>query len=458
MNKILCPIQKTVQKYPYAIALVSGDKFFSYSSLDLWITKICIKLTAMGIKKNTRLAIVSRNCPEYIALLFALWRIGAVACPINPRFPRTTIHRLLKKIGVYRVWRESDFKKISHSQSGAVLSKTSFIALDQSATIIFTSGTTALPKAVLHSLGNHIYSALGTNKILPLIKGDRWLLSLPLYHVGGLGILFRVFLSGAAVIIPPQEEALDSAIKSCKPTHLSVVPTQLYRLLEKQSNKKNLKSFKCILLGGGPVPKSLLQTARHWDLPIHKTYGLTEMASQMVTDGKVLSCQRLKISNEGEILVRGKSLFQGYLEGKKIKRPLTKDGWFKTGDLGTMDKHGRLKVLGRRDNMFISGGENIYPEEIESILNRLSMITQSIVVPVPNKEFGFRPVAFIKVKSSNFRLSKNLEAHLKRYLPKFKIPDRFYRWPEEISPASLKIDRKKFINLIQCQGKMRVPL
>jgi len=337
-----------------------------------------------------------------------------------------------------------------------ILSRThTKINLNQDATILFTSGSSSQPKAALHSFGNHYYNALAANGWIPLKRGDRWLLSLPLVHVSGLGILFRVLLAGATIVLPEKKEPLAKSLQKYQISHVSLVPTQLYRLL--QNTKSRFPALKAILLGGAPIPENLLRQSIKQKLPVHVTYGLTEMASQVATSkeinktnnkmqARILKHARIKISSGKEIWVKGKTLFKGYVEGKKISSPLNKQGWFPTGDLGILEKNKILKILGRKDNMFISGGENIQPEEIEACLYQIRGIENALVVPRQNQEFGFRPVAFIQFKTKKKMTKEYLKNYLKKFLPRFKIPVEFYPWPwkDRTRRESLKINRREF--------------
>jgi O-succinylbenzoic acid--CoA ligase len=320
------------------------------------------------------------------------------------------------------------------------------IPLERPATIIFTSGSTGVPKAALHAFGNHYYNALGSNANIPLRSGDRWLHSLPLYHVGGLSILFRCLLAGATVALPRQGTPLGEAIDELGATHVSLVSTQLLRLLR---GKADLAGLEAVLMGGGPVPAPLVDEAVARGLPIHTSYGLTETASQVTTtppgaspgelgtSGRLLPYREIAISGGGEILVRGQTLFAGYVEGGKTERALDADGWFHTGDLGELNENGYLRVLGRQDNLFVSGGENIQPEEIEEALYGLPGVDEAVVVPVPDEEFGARPVAFVRMEDERYG---ELAPELERVLPRFKIPIAFHPWPEE-TRRGMKPDR-----------------
>jgi O-succinylbenzoic acid--CoA ligase len=317
--------------------------------------------------------------------------------------------------------------------------------------VVFTSGSTGGPKAALHSLGNHYYSALGSNENIPLGPGDRWLAPLPFYHVGGLGVLFRCLLSGATIALPGAGEPIGEAVDRLGATHASLVATQLRRLLREDSVPGTLRA---VLLGGGAMPESLLDDAVEAGLPVHTSYGMTETSSQVTTtpsgasretlrtSGRALPHRELRISDSGEILVRGRTLFLGYLDGDGLRDPTDEAGWFHTGDLGHLDGAGYLTVRGRLDNMFVSGGENVQPEEIEAALKRLPGVEESVVVPVPDTEFGHRPVAFVRVGGETRveEISRRLEP-----LPRFMVPVAFHPWPE--ADSGMKPDRARLERL-----------
>ncbi|MDX1531445.1 MAG: o-succinylbenzoate--CoA ligase, partial [Rhodothermales bacterium] len=318
----------------------------------------------------------------------------------------------------------------------------------QPATLVFTSGSTSAPKAALHTAGNHVFSARGSNANLPLGPGDRWLLSLPLYHVGGLAIGFRCFEAGAAVVLPLPGRSVGETITAYAVTHGSLVPTQLRRLLDED---RALPSLRGLLLGGAAAPAGLVEAAHARGLPVHTTYGSTEMASQVTTtppgadlaalrtSGRLRPHRELRIAADGEILVRGATLFAGYVEGEGVRRPLDGAGWFHTGDLGRLDGEGFLHVLGRKDNLFVSGGENVQPEEVERALTGIDGVAQAVVVPVADAEWGARPVAFVRPAKGAALEPARLRAALAEHLPRFKIPDAFYPWPED--DGRMKPDR-----------------
>lgn len=384
---------------------------------------------------------------DYIITLFTLWSKGVITAPLNSRLPLSQLELLLQNIQCSTVICDQSLSFESpisvypfpenHTQDVHDIEKPN--RLTDPVTLIFTSGSSGTFKACLHSLANHLYSALGSNENITFQPGDRWLLSLPLYHIAGIAILFRALCSGAAIAVPTADISLGQSIRDLSPTHISLVPTQLQRLLNQAEKQTRLSMMKAILLGGAETPQKLIKESFELNLPIYISYGSTEMSSQitttqpheslmgLTTSGKCLKYRHINIDNEGEIRVRGKTLFLGYLEGGKLDPGTDDSGWFHSGDLGEV-KNGYLSIWGRKDNMFVSGGENIYPETIERHLMRLDGIEKALVVSVPHADYGARPVAFLEKR--DYVEKQTIDDHLKRRLPGYMVPDHYYDWPD----------------------------
>jgi len=499
MANISCPLKKNARLVPNSLAIIEGNSHITYAQLDGLVDNCVDYLKRKGVKPSNRIGIVSANNLQYIVLLLAAWRIKAMACLLNTRLPKGALQKQIRNLSCRVIASPKGeaifYQKIASSPfaclpAGRAPRNDTRVDLNQPATIMFTSGSTGEPKAALHSYGNHYYSALGSNEHIPLKSGDRWLLTLPLYHVGGLSIIFRTLLARATLVVANPKKTLQQNLTDYKITHCSCVTTQLYRLL--QSKYRPAKNLKAMLIGGSAINDTLIHDAIKRKFPLYVSYGMTEMSSQIATSQKltrvnpkpkvrVLRYRRLKISKESEILVKGKTLFQGYVDlvSTRIKRsnldaqrhpersegshtyvilrrfappwPATynftcqgrqddfsrfprndirhidKHGWFYTKDRGNYSKVSGLQVLGRQDRMFISGGENIQPEEIERCLCQIKGITQAIVIGKPHREFGFRPVAFIQTSTDRLLTSK-IRHYLAQRLPRFKIPDHFYKY------------------------------
>jgi O-succinylbenzoic acid--CoA ligase len=481
--------------------IVSGSgtvPFFtmSFRELNLITTAVAQGLRARDVLPGERVGLCLAPGPAYPVLLLALLRTGAVAVPISTRLPPAALPDLLRRISCRRLiggaanvtgneegiefvdapglistasvecFEKNPYFPLCQRRSEGVIRKAAVSGAPEhpagpplppfdptvDATIVFTSGSTGAPKAALHTFENHWSSAVGANRNIPLRPGDRWLLSLPPWHVGGLAVVFRCLLGGAAIAIAGRHEPLAEAISGLGATHVSLVATQLYRLLREKRGRAALRSLKAILLGGGPAPAALIEEAVHAGARLVTSYGSTEMASQATasrpgdpaealrTAGRPLAFRQLSVAADGEILVRGRTLFRGYVEETGISPARDISGWFHSGDLGHLDTDGRLTVTGRRDTMFISGGENIHPEEIEREILRFPGVLEAVVVPVPDPEFGERPAAFLRTVDVRLPDTADIDRFLRLTLPGFKMPQRYLGWPD--IEEGMKPDRR----------------
>lgn len=402
MGERLCPLAAQMDRQ--AIALETDERRWSYSEADFTVHHLTLHLKMLGIEKGSRVAFVARTEPSTVFLLFALWRLQAIACPLSFREPLERHPALLHRLGATHFLDRIPLT-CGRASTEALLSEEALC------TYLFTSGTSGTPKIACHTLGNHIYNALGAAPALQIHASARYLLSLPLFHVGGLAILFRTFLSGATVVLSqrPLQENLATL------THLSLVPTQLYRLLQ----DKTLKAGDArLLIGGAPLAPALEKEAAARGFHLIVSYGMTEMSSLIAIGNTVLPYRELCVKDQ-EIFVRGKTLFSGYLDSG------APEGWFATRDLGEWAPDGSLRLLGRKDRLFISGGENIQPEEIERALCTLPGILFARVEPIPDPEYGQRPIATIHDTTQKHTL-ETVRHHLKGSLPGFKLPVRLF--------------------------------
>ena len=410
------------------LALEEETRSFSFEELAQEVDRTSSLLEKQGIQRGDRVAFIPTISSSSIIYFLALLQIEATPCLLSSRTPKEMIPNLLCKA------------KASFFLDTNVFSieRLAYFPPSSSAILLFTSGSSGLPKLVHLTLSHFLHSALGSIPFLDL--PGKWLLSVPLFHVSGLSILFRCLVSSSTILLSPSSNA----------THISFVPTQLIRLLQQEEPK--FPFLRCLLLGGAPIAENLWLKAQKKNLPIYTTYGLTETASQVTLSsskdsmhlGKALPYRELIISSEGEILVRGKTLFCGYEKQDSLDLPLTQDGWFATGDLGSLTPEGNLVYKGRKDNMFISGGENIYPEEIERVLGSFPGLLSCTVVPTSDLEFGQRPIAFIQMENSAILPKKAFQEYLSSQLPKFCCPIEYIPYPPTVN-TSLKISRKELL-------------
>lgn len=448
-------------------------------------------LIMLGTKSGDRIGVLSQNSLDYAIGVYAISRIGASMVSLNLRLTEKDWKQQLALSRCRMILCDKNHYERAKSlelpvhilEDGPQTSVNSKaekverlisenIILDNEASVIFTSGSKGIPKGVILTSGNYYYNALASNLNLGLAAGDCWLLSLPLYHVGGLSILHRCALAGASVYVTHgfDCEETNSLIDASGITHLSLVPTMLQRLIESRGDEPMPDTVKVILLGGAPVPKKMVEKIRQFRLPVLTTYGMTESASQITsmspgdpaeklsTSGKPLKYVQLRIVNsegkgfpagvEGEIIVKGKTLFRGYLD-RNAEEKRADDKWFFTGDKGYLDSDGYLTVTGRMDDMFVSGGENIYPGEIEVEAASYPHIRACAVLAVDDTEWGKRPVLFVEpVETGEFN-EQDMAAYLKTRLPRIKIPERIISLNRLPRAAIGKIDYAALRELYQ---------
>ncbi len=442
-------------------AIIWNGRSFSWQLLESYVHSTSRRLKEVGVKPGDRVLIEAIPAAGTVIILFALWHIGAVACPFDPRLTESLMNDfqckckpLLALIGAVSGRRFIKLRSLTINDmiciepveqffAGALTIREHLIGIvEQDATILFTSGSTGGPKAVLHTLGAHFANAQGASSVIPFQADDRWLISLPLYRISGIAVLFRALIGYGTIIFSDTDIA--SAIIRHKPSHISLVPTQFLRLLDILL-PEDFTCFKAILIGGAPIPDILIKKAIELGLPVFLTYGMTETASQIATarlpeaagmGAKILPSFEVIIINN-EICVRGPVLLKGYVDGDKLITPFDNEGWFHTGDLGEAD--GFLKVSGRRDRMFVSGGENIVPEIIEKALLSFDGVLYAKVEPKDDPVFGKAVVAIIALREKFQFDQEGMKWHLKKILMPFQIPKQFFII--ECPPGCLKSDK-----------------
>jgi o-succinylbenzoate---CoA ligase len=353
----------------------------------------------------------ARRDLEFVRLFHACARAGAVLVPVDPREPGSPPS--LDAVGAG----EGD-------------------------TVLFTSGTTAAAKAVVLTRANHEASAIASAWNLGVAPDDRWLCVLPLHHVGGLAILWRSVIYGTTVVLHERFDpaAVVAAVRSGDVTLASLVPTMLRRL--RDAGLAGPGSLRALLLGGGPVPRELLEWATTAGLPALQTYGMTETASQIATlraeeavthhgsAGRPLLGVELAIGDGGEILVRGPMV---------AERELADDGWLHTRDRGHLDEDGFLHVEGRLDDVIVSGGENVMAGEVEDVLLRHPAVADAAVAGRDDAEWGQAVTAWVVL--ATHVPDGELAEHCRVRLAPFKVPKSFVRLDELPRNAAGKVVR-----------------
>jgi O-succinylbenzoic acid--CoA ligase len=446
---IECPVARNARERPDSTALRFGTLTWTWAGLDAEARRWHGALSRARVQPGDRVAVRSPNRPEIVALLHACARARAVLCPINTRLAEPELQPLLRRL--------SPRVKIGDLPDAASFDELADAAqavdpplLDEEAvhTIVFTSGTTGTPKAAQLPLRAHLQSALASNEVLGIGQRSRYLATLPLFHVGGLAIAMRCAAAGAEMILHGRfdEEACARDL-AAGATHASFVAQTLARVLDTGCTFQGATA----LVGGGAVPPDLLRRARAAGFEVLHTYGLSETASQVTcerpgeadgtTAGRPLPGTEIRIGTDGEIEVRGPTLMLGYLGEPPVR------DWFRTGDLGEIDSRGRLIVHARRTDLIVSGGENVYPAEVEAALLTHPDVKDAAVVPWPDPSLGQIGCAVV---ATRIRVPQaDLDAHVRKQLGGFKVPRRYVFLRHLPRAESGKLDRVALLREIQ---------
>jgi o-succinylbenzoate---CoA ligase len=404
---------------PERTALVTEASSVTYAELEAEATWVARRLAAYGVRREATAALTIHPRREEVVLLYALMKLGAVAMPLSPSLTEA------ERAAVLAAERPAvDLNDAAElTQTEADLPLLGEHDLEDLQCRILTSGTSGEPRPVGLTYGNFLFSAVGSAFNLGVEPSDRWLCCLPLSHVAGLSIILRSVIYGttAALLDGFDTEQVASTLVSGDISVVSLVPTQLIRLLEADAD---LSGPRAILLGGGPVPADALREALGRGATVVQTYGMTETCSQVTTlapedaEGKVGSAGRPLLTTHirieaGEILVQGPTVAPGCSEA---------DGWLHTGDLGHIDDEGFLYVTGRRTEVIVTGGENVMPAEVESVLLAHPAVADAAVVGRPDPDWQEAVCALVVLTGSAEVTEDELRAHCQASLAGYKVP------------------------------------
>jgi len=445
------PLRSEADVRPGAVALESRGTAFSFAEMDLAVDRACDVLARRGVRRGSRVVIRSGDRVLQAVAVLATLRMGALAVPVGERLPPGGVDELVSRLGGAVRVEPPDTGLPDSVFSGPHAPVVRPPAgVRRRATVLFTSGSTGEPKAIVHRLTSHLESAVAAARHLGLRAGDRWLATLPLNHVGGLAPLFRCLVSGATWVVPGDPPSVD-VLRSTRATHVSVVSTQLRRLLDAGTAPPS--SLRCVLLGGGPTAPDTVLRAVELGWPVVSSYGTTETASMVtatgpedpepLSAGRAVGSAEVRTDGGGQILVRGAGLGEGVLEGGRVRPLAGPDGWYRTGDRGTVDASGRLSVEGRMDRGFVSGGENVQPETIERRIESIPGVRRAVVVPVAHPDYGQRPVAFVDGVTD----PDAIVAELRRWLPSYLVPDAVLPMPEDDATGGVKASPARLADL-----------
>jgi O-succinylbenzoic acid--CoA ligase len=448
------------------VAIIKSDKSISYQDLFINAQQLANTLSEKGIEKNNYVPLLIEDQLKFIETIIALWSLGVVPVPLNTKLLDDEINSILddhdfkflvsdNKSSFNHNNKELEviyFNKITVTDSN--VESLSFPEVDKEAVVIFTSGSTGKPKGVVHTFSSLINNIKNGSEILNHKENDRWLASLPFYHIGGFQIICRSFYYGCSIILPEslQTNHLAKSITDFNPTHISLVSTQLERLIHQKIKPDEL--LQVSLIGGGFVEDELMIEADKLGWKPYRVYGSSETASMISaisvneiiskpqSVGKPFNNVEIKLSDDSEILIKSNSLFTKYLDDEKETSLKLINGFYHSGDLGCVDDDGYLFIEARRTDLIVTGGENVNPIEVEKALLQIPSVKEACVFPKQNKTWG-QIVACALVVTDSLIDSKSIKEKLKLTLAGYKIPKEYY-FADELPRTSLgKLEREK---------------
>lgn len=469
---------------PDRTAFYFQEDSITFKQLYECAMKTAGQLQTFGLAKGDFAGVLLTNHLETVVILFAFQLLGIRAVFLNNRLSTAELAWQINDSRAVCLIIDSAFsKKVPSMRSitkeelfAAPISEPIIqeeVDLADICTIMYTSGTTGNPKGVIQTFGNHWWSAVGSALNLGYTDGDCWLCTVPLFHISGFSIVMKGVIYGMPIVL---HESFDTQktiedIRSKKVTIMSVVGTTLSRIVEFLGTDRLPSYFRCMLLGGGPAPLPLLESCVENEIPVFQTYGMTETSSQIITlspeyslsklgsAGKPLFPSQIRIEREdgsvasaneaGEIVVKGPNVTSGYLYRPEATNEKIRNGWLYTGDIGYLDDEGFLYVMDRRADLIISGGENIYPAEIESALLAHPCVADAGVTGVASAEWGQVPIAFVVLKTGCPECSEDdLRQFCMEHIAKYKVPKQIYFVEALPRNAAKKLLRRKLFDLI----------
>jgi fatty-acyl-CoA synthase len=460
-------------------AVADGNRRIRYAELEERVNGLSYSLQSMGLRYGERCAILAFNCIEYVEIIFAAAKLGLILVPLNWRLTPQELLFNITDSGAETLFFDISFDKIAEvlKSRGKLKrmisigdmrnpSATPFdemvsrkakaplpdhpVDLETPHIIMYTAGTTGRPKGAVLSQGASFYNALNLMLDMNFNPGDRNLSVLPMFHIGGIGLftLPMIYAGGTVVIQRVFEPAV--TLKLLKEEQITlffgVAAIFLFLIQHPDFNAEAFRGVRIVMSGGAPLPVSLVHRYHEAGIILQQGFGMSEAAPSIATLGKEMALRkagsigrplfhveakvvddamnRLPAGQEGELVIRGPNMLKGYWNRPEADREAFKGGWFHTGDLARMDEDGDLYIVDRKKDMFISGGENVYPAEVENLLFELPQVSEAAVIGIKDEIWGEVGCALVVLKPQEKITEEEIFIFVRKNLAKYKIPKK----------------------------------
>ncbi|GCD76820.1 acid--CoA ligase [Thermaurantimonas aggregans] len=470
-----------------AVVEVDTGRTFTFKKLNDYAEKIGIYLLAEGIKKGDRIGVLSAFCAEYVALFFAAQKAGFVLVPLNYRLAPREIAYIVSNAECSLVFVSNEYNQLWNQAGISLVHKpieglfdlqiagttdlkySTHLSEDDPIFILYTSGTTGAPKGALYTHKMLFWNSVNTALRLKVHSDDSTLIVTPPFHTGGWNVLLTPLLHfGGSVYLMKKfdpEMCLEVLVER-NITLFMLVPTMVRMLAETNKFKEaTFTHLKYFIVGGEPLPIPLIQIWAEKGVPIRQGYGLTECGPNITSlpeddairkrgsigfvnfyvEYKLVDGEGNTVNGKGtgELWLKGPIVTPGFWKNDEATRSSISEGWFKTGDILRRDEEGYLYVVDRIKNMYISGGENVYPAEVEKYILTHEAVAEVAVIGVPDEKWGETGKAFISLKPGYTLDYPALKAFCEKGLAKYKIPKHLVILESLPKSDTGKIDRKK---------------
>ena len=463
---------------PHKEAVVDGGRRLSYEQLNRRVNRLAGALQQEGLVKGDRISILAYNCLEFVEVIMAAAKLGLILVPLNWRLTPSELTFMLQDSGTETLFFDPELAETARELITSVSLKRSIVLgakelsgcrayealladtpegeprpggeidLDTPHIIMYTAGTTGRPKGAVLSQGASFWNALNLNLAMDFTSNDRDLLVLPMFHIGGIGLftLPMLYVGGTIVIQRTFDPAATLKLLADEKISLffGVPAIFLFLIQHPDFNSKTFEHVRLAMSGGAPLPVNLVRQYHEAGIILQQGFGMSEAAPSIATLGKdqalakvgsigraVFHLDAAVVNDDmnelprgevGELVIKGPNVMQRYWNRPEATEEAFAGGWFHTGDLARMDDDGDIFIVERKKDMFISGGENVYPAEVENVIYELSQVSEAAVIGVRDDKWGEVGRAVVALKEGASLTQTELIDYLKERLAKYKIP------------------------------------